>query len=339
MEQKNSKIFEMVFVAIFIVFLVGYGLYHTVKPAPSSVQNETEDPTKAWKKYTNPTFGFSLKYPLYLDESSKQISATGDFDGVNPDMFRAFFPKDFQPGTNLYQATVVAGVKEVSQSQCWQIYDSDPDVYGSDKSRYENVSINGLPFRKATVSEGAAGNFYVTYRYALFTNNTCYLLSLVAHSGNLGVLRESDPTIQQYDQAALSKTFDQIVATFKIPEAPIADETESEPAPIISSIIPISGKVGTSVEIKGENLNGFEGDTYLYFVKGNGESGSITASSYLPEGATSLTFTVPQKMCTKNMGESDLPCPSYMVVTPGKYKVYAYPWGRESNEVEFVVTK
>lgn len=108
--------------------------------------------------------------------------------------------------------------------------------------------------------------------------------------------------------------------------------------PVISSITPASGAVGTGVEIRGTDLNGFEGETYLYFFKANGESGSISANSYLPAGATTLKFNVPDKMCTKNMGASDLPCPSFMTVTPGSYRIYALPWGDKSNEVQFTVT-
>jgi hypothetical protein len=107
----------------------------------------------------------------------------------------------------------------------------------------------------------------------------------------------------------------------------------------IDSIFPSIGAVGTDVEIRGKNLNGFEGSTYLYFVKENGEIGYITANSYLPAGATLLKFTLPEEMCTKNMGESDLPCPSFITVTPGVYKVYAYPWGDKTNEVQFTVIK
>jgi len=112
------------------------------------------------------------------------------------------------------------------------------------------------------------------------------------------------------------------------------------PKPIITSISPVSGTIGSAMQINGKNLNGFEGETYLYITKANGESGMISVNSYLPTGATTLKFNIPDKICTKNNTQNpDVPCPSYMTMTPGVYKIYAYPWGDKSNEVQFTVTQ
>ena len=134
--------------------------------------------------------------------------------------------------------------------------------------------------------------------------------------------------------------FSEVISSLKFISPTVSSDTvnDGEGTPVIFSITPKTGPIGTTFVIKGTKLNGFEGGTYLYFVKGNNETGSITATSYLPAGATSLEFTLPDKMCTKNMGESGLPCPSYMTITPGVYTLYVRPWTKESNTINFTVT-
>jgi Na+-transporting methylmalonyl-CoA/oxaloacetate decarboxylase gamma subunit len=121
-------------------------------------------------------------------------------------------------------------------------------------------------------------------------------------------------------------------------ESLINDGTQK---PVIYSINPTwTSNNDTPIAIKGAYLNGFEGGTLVWFKNNAGETGVIEASSYIPEGATTLKFTLPNQLCTKSMGESGMPCPSYMSMTrPGLYKVSVQPWAIASNELEFVVTQ
>jgi hypothetical protein len=109
--------------------------------------------------------------------------------------------------------------------------------------------------------------------------------------------------------------------------------------PIIYSLSVNSGLVGSEVEINGCKLNGYGGGTILSFKKENGESGFLEVNSYIPEGATSIKFTIPEKMCTKFMGQSGIPCPGFMRITPGIYTIYIQPWATKSNEVKFTITE
>ncbi len=108
--------------------------------------------------------------------------------------------------------------------------------------------------------------------------------------------------------------------------------------PRIDSIAPNqSDHPGVSITIKGIYLNGFEGETQVWFENSSGQSGVINTNSYTPVGATSLTFTLPNRLCTATVSGSGLPCPSYMGIAPGVYKVYVKPWAKPSNKLDFTV--
>lgn len=222
MNPNQKKILSYAAFTILLVLIVWVLFYRIASKTGMLPVTPTEQAD--WRTYQNDAFAFKISYPPYLETGLAQKQATSDYDGLDARMFRASFPDKYQPGTNLRAATVIAGAKKVSQYECWQISGNDPDLYGSGKSHYENISIHGMPFRRVTVSDAGAGNVYVTYRYATFWNDTCYLLSLVAHSNNLGILQETDSTIKQYDQAALSAVFDKIVATFET-LTPVANNT------------------------------------------------------------------------------------------------------------------
>lgn len=110
------------------------------------------------------------------------------------------------------------------------------------------------------------------------------------------------------------------------------------PVPILNNIDPSTGSIGAAFTLKGGNLNGFEGTTYLTLINQNGQKGVIGVNSYLPQGGTTLKFVLPSQICTVSMGESGKPCPSYLTITPGAYKIYAQPWSKPSNQLNLIIT-
>ena len=79
---------------------------------------------------------------------------------------------------------------------------------------------------------------------------------------------------------------------------------DTTPAPVLNSIYPLSGSIGTEFTLSGQNLNGFEGTTYLTLVNSSGQKGVIGVNSYSPQGVTTLKFVLPSSMCTVSLGES-----------------------------------
>ena len=113
----------------------------------------------------------------------------------------------------------------------------------------------------------------------------------------------------------------------------------------IKNINPVSGPIGTTVEVTGSGLSGFEGDLLLTFEKSDGSKVvlSDTAGSYAKTQDKRMVVVV-KEPCKK--GESWYPpadgsglpkiC-NYEPMTPGLYKVYANGWNT-SNAVTFTVT-
>ena len=99
--------------------------------------------------------------------------------------------------------------------------------------------------------------------------------------------------------------------------------------PVISSISPSSGPVGTTIEIQGCNFSGFEGDKTVWFtdskgVKGvwNGQTDAETRTSN-----TVLRVTLPAKICSQMNWYSGFECTSYLNITPGVYSIYTNSFG------------
>ena len=112
---------------------------------------------------------------------------------------------------------------------------------------------------------------------------------------------------------------------------------DTNPAPVLNSINPSTGTIGTEFTLSGQNLNGFEGTTHVTLVSSNGQKGVIEVNSYAPQGVNTLKFILPSRICTVAMGESGNPCPSYFAVTPGSYKIYAQPWSKPSNQLNLTI--
>lgn len=113
-----------------------------------------------------------------------------------------------------------------------------------------------------------------------------------------------------------------------------------ESKPVISSISPTSGPVGTTIEIQGCNFLGFEGDKTVWFTNGNGEKAIWNAQSdeATRTSNTTLRVTLPAKICQDMNWYSGLPCKSYLNMTPGIYSINTRSYGGDSNMINFTVT-
>ncbi len=116
------------------------------------------------------------------------------------------------------------------------------------------------------------------------------------------------------------------------------------PVPVITSIYPTSGPIGTVVQIKGTGLSGLEGDLDVYFERQDGKKVLLTdTSGDYAKTADKLITVIVKEPCQQ--GEtvygsySGIPKPcDYVQLTPGTYKIYTMPWGEKSNVVSFTIT-
>ncbi len=105
--------------------------------------------------------------------------------------------------------------------------------------------------------------------------------------------------------------------------------------PVITSLSAYSGSVGTMLEVRGCNFAGFEGDKNVWIENSQGGRGLLGGEI----GSTSkfLKITLRSPLCEEDTSYSGLPCKVFLNLVPGIYKIYAAPWGKNSNEVNFEI--
>lgn len=119
---------------------------------------------------------------------------------------------------------------------------------------------------------------------------------------------------------------------------PVAQCSTYDSKPVITSITPSSGPVGTTIEIQGCNFLGFEGDKEIWFTNSKGEKGFLNGQMDPATRASNTVtrVTLQQKLCQIN-SYSGLDCP-ILELAPGTYTVYSNSYGGKSNTVNFTVT-
>jgi hypothetical protein len=109
--------------------------------------------------------------------------------------------------------------------------------------------------------------------------------------------------------------------------------------PVITSISPTSGPVGSKVEIRGCNLAGFEGDQIAIFERSDGKKLTFYGSGYNEKMMTvTVADNCPTGSETGRYSGITSSCETIQAL-PGTYRVYVITWGDEfkSNSATFTV--
>jgi peptidoglycan hydrolase-like protein with peptidoglycan-binding domain len=106
--------------------------------------------------------------------------------------------------------------------------------------------------------------------------------------------------------------------------------------PVINSISPAAGPIGTTITISGSGFLGFEGDKYLWVKNVSGVKGLLYGEPYGSD--TSVRAVLPTRLCQTDVSYSGKDCPAYLDLVPGIYTIEATGWGGTSNSISFTVT-
>ncbi|MDO8514268.1 MAG: peptidoglycan-binding protein [bacterium] len=112
--------------------------------------------------------------------------------------------------------------------------------------------------------------------------------------------------------------------------------------PVIYSVTPSSGPIGTKITIKGKNLRGFEGDLNARIATEFNPpdySSGVMYGDRTGSDDTTIVTTIQSSFCKQDTSYSGLPCASYFSVSPGVYEISVKPWSKWSNSVSFTVTE
>lgn len=106
--------------------------------------------------------------------------------------------------------------------------------------------------------------------------------------------------------------------------------------PVITSVMPASGPVGTKITVQGCNFLGFESDKNLWLKNSDGVKGVLHGER---DGSNVVAkATIPVALCQTDTSYSGLACPSSLNLVPGTYSLQASSYGGMSNSLTFTVT-
>ena len=171
-----------------------------VTAPPAACDPATPDPSipggAGWLVYCGDPYPFGFRYP-----------AGGVAAGGSAGHGHIYLP--ITPGTNLGEKYLDVTTTE-GATTC-----QSPSAagYAPGSIPSSTVTLNGYDFFKQSGSDAGAGNFYEWVGYSYLHDELCISLTFILHSYNPGNFPTPPP---QYDQAAESAVFDQVVATFTI---------------------------------------------------------------------------------------------------------------------------
>lgn len=186
-------------------------------------------------------------------------------------------------------------------------------------------------------SEGAAGSVYTTYAYTFPTDGKTLTLNFTLRSPQCENYPDPQMTACQTEESSfnvdqIANAMAQSIQYVRL-ISPAQPMSPASSTPVLNSISPISGPVGTTIVLRG---NGFLSDNKVLF------SGNVAAPdaqlTYFNTDGQSLTITVPSGIgpdCKANEA-----CPMYeRLVTPGIYTVTVENANGTSNALSFSVTQ
>jgi len=332
-------------------------------PSYRSIYNEMLATLKTIKvagmqKYTDSDFGFSFWYPGSWDIIHGSVNNYTENTYTGGTIVRTITVVPGQSSDGIAIEEFVSSDKSVTDnSNCGPAegcpssvrYYFDSSTHTWMKDSYFNYGqyISPTITVPADVSVNSMGGLHILRGNARFDDNVIIPLSaknfLIVHNVTAGTnkIQFLAKTIVATDLAvATPVSLEEQTKTIQAEESAygVKSDIVGISTPIISSITPSLGSVGTFIELKGIGFAGFESDKYAWIENINtGIEGVI----YGDQSSTNnlIRFKLADKYCTVDNSYSGIPCSSYLTITPGIYNIYVYPWGKKSNVVNFEVIK
>ncbi len=261
--------------------------------------------TSQWLTYSSATYGYRFMYPQF----AKIGYVNGSFD-------RPTF--DFDGNIPNVQVTLSSTAGDLSVENCYK------STFGP---AYTEIKvINGIPFHFGGSGDRGMGMAQESKVYATIYNDTCYQVSMITGWGR----DAGDSYTKHFDQNIVDSYLTGVMSTFKFFKVGV-----DTAKPVVDSLVPSSGSIGSTIELHGLNFSGFEGDKFAWIENSSGVKGII----YGDLGSTDnmIRFALKNTYCTVDTSYSDAPCPSYLNIIPGSYHIFVMPWGQKSNSIPFTV--
>lgn len=322
----NKKLIWGVVIAVVVIGLlvVAYILQGTPEfKSDRNIKAATEATTADWKTYTNEKYGFSFEYPVDWNVEKDGGSGIADYhvDLIPQKALIEYKNKYGNESISMAGASVFTS--NLSPKE-WFMSTISPESIVEEK----NLTINGNQVYYSEVSSEA----YTDVSYT--TSNQKLIVYFVIRIKEQGVNYNNDYTMYLAE-------FEKILSTFKF-------TSSEDSSPIISSVTPVSGPIGTVITIKGKNLSGIEGTPDIIIKNSKGDLAYIQGGTWkFEENVDTLQIKLPSQVCSEFKDNSMTSCSKFMTISPGVYSFYEerliddkdLPENvRKSNEVKFTVT-
>lgn len=196
---------RVIIIVVIILFILGAGafIWYTWphdEPEPVMVEPVQEIPVETTHTYSSPTLGYSLTYPVAYTESDHvyEFSATKSIEGG----FKVTIPALMATGTNLSADSYVSVEQLPNARSC------TGDIFLTANVKASEVEDNGVTYSVASSTEGAAGNRYEEWVWALGDSSPCTAVRYYIHS--TAVENYPEGTVTAFNHDALVQEFDSI---------------------------------------------------------------------------------------------------------------------------------
>lgn len=186
----------------------------------------------------------------------------------------------------------------------------------------------------------------VSFAFKTLSTDTILFSIVIGANGDYKV---TNPTPYQIPRESI-ETYQILLSTIKFTSSsplptcangatnpPHCNSDAPMPVPVITSVTPTSVQIGSVLEIKGQNLAGFEGDLDAWIENSKGEVGFLPGIGSVPRTDHTVRVLIEAIVCETNNGYSGKPCDKLLNLTPGIYKIYSAPFGVKSNIVQITL--
>lgn len=193
---------RIIVVAVILLFVLGAGAfvwYTWPKDAePEITEPIIETPIETTRNYTSSTLGYSITYPIEFTQSDHTyaFSDTKNIEGG----FQLTVPAEMATGTNLSSDSYVAVEQLPNARLC------TGDIFIRANVTASEVEDGGVTYSVASSTEGAAGNRYEEWIYAIKDSTPCTAVRYYIHS--TAIENYPEGTVQEFNSEALLQEFD-----------------------------------------------------------------------------------------------------------------------------------